>query len=92
MYEHLVVPGLGLVILGIVVQLRVGLRDRGDRKLARHVFDHTLRTEGLDGFSRLVAERREPRGRRNTDLDDERRPAAYGAGEGPADGAIEPSR
>lgn len=54
---YLIIAGAGVGVSGIAYQIRMYLRDRGDRRLARYVFDQTRRTEALDGYVRLVRER-----------------------------------
>lgn len=48
----------GTCIVGLAVQFRLFLRDRGDHKLARHIFDQTGSTTALGGFTRLIESRR----------------------------------
>ena len=52
-----VIPAAG-VVSGLFLQVRVGLRDRGDRKFAREVFQQTRSTEALKGYTQLVEKRR----------------------------------
>jgi hypothetical protein len=59
--EALLAGGGVLTFAGVLVrQVRVGLRDRGDRKLAKHIFDQTRSTDALDGYTQLVEARKPP--------------------------------
>jgi hypothetical protein len=48
-----------LTFAGLLVrQVRIGLRDRGDRKLAKHILDQTRSTDGLAGYSQFIEARK----------------------------------
>ena len=48
----------GAFLTVALIQLRLFLRDRGDRKFARYVFDQTRSTTALRGYAELVEKRR----------------------------------
>lgn len=53
MLESTVLVAIASAIVWIVRQVRIGLRDREDRKFVRHVFDQTRSPEVLPTLVRL---------------------------------------
>ena len=51
-----ILTGGGLT--AILVRVRLMLRDKRELDLARHVFDQTRSTDGLDGYARVIQARK----------------------------------
>jgi hypothetical protein len=49
-----------MLIIGLVRQARLHLRDKGDRDLAKHMFDQTRSTQALSGYADVVRSRSRP--------------------------------
>jgi hypothetical protein len=48
----------GLTALGLIArQIRLTIQDVGERRLARHVFNHTRDTGALGGYTRMIEAR-----------------------------------
>jgi hypothetical protein len=57
---YAIVASTGVTVGTVARQIRIHVRDRDDRRFARHVFDHTRSTAELGGFANLVERRRPP--------------------------------